>query len=453
MTPEEIKRAYRKTATRVHPDRNRGDPEATERFQEVQYAYSVLSDPRLRGIYDSYGEQGLKMYESYTSFAESDGGPNLPAGDPVQLITMLCCAVAVIVALITALSVDVYLKLQVPAVDAPLYLMLIPLWILNAIGLIVLSVFISAGYKKGGGFQAVQGPLGLLAQLLLLIVWEVLLVVRTDRVSFISYAAVFAPLYIMEALSYARASQRISKVEYEGERASGRTLLTYNVHVMRVLGEIAARAAFLVLLVLHLDGIVVQGWWLVLLPLWLLLALFLALAFMQAAVPPSSEQEQMAALLNRGKIFALLFLALILLLANLVLDGGISSWLPIFIFIFIVAGCFFCCCTCAVCALRMQPRPAAQDVPPRDDGYGVNVGASTDRSSGSTAGGNNSSMPGSLPTSSRGATSRSAAAAVSGHESPNESAPLLDRGEAFTPGLGGRYRTGNTPNSPPDHVV
>ena len=49
-TPEDIKRAYRKAAARVHPDRNRDDPDATTKFQEVQYAYSVLSDPRLRSI-------------------------------------------------------------------------------------------------------------------------------------------------------------------------------------------------------------------------------------------------------------------------------------------------------------------------------------------------------------------------------------------------------------------
>ena len=59
-----------------------GDPDSTSKFQDVQYAYSVLSDPQLRGVYDSYGEQGLKMYESYMSFADSgtDGGPSLPLG-------------------------------------------------------------------------------------------------------------------------------------------------------------------------------------------------------------------------------------------------------------------------------------------------------------------------------------------------------------------------------------
>jgi DnaJ-class molecular chaperone len=41
----------------VHPDRNRNDPDSTAKFQSVQYAYSVLSEPRLRSIYDSYGEQ------------------------------------------------------------------------------------------------------------------------------------------------------------------------------------------------------------------------------------------------------------------------------------------------------------------------------------------------------------------------------------------------------------
>ena len=166
-TPEEIKRAYRKTAARVHPDRNRGDADATQRFQEVQYAYSVLSDPQLRGIYDSYGEQGLKMYESYMSFADSDGSaPYLPVGNPVTLITFLCIGLGLLVAIATALCVDLYLKLQGIS-TAPLSLLLIPLWILNALALGLLYVFLVAGARKGT--SNLLHPAGRITQLLLLI--------------------------------------------------------------------------------------------------------------------------------------------------------------------------------------------------------------------------------------------------------------------------------------------
>ena len=57
---EEIKRAYRRLALKYHPDRNQGDKEAEEKFKEIVEAYSVLSDPEKRRIYDMYGHEGLK---------------------------------------------------------------------------------------------------------------------------------------------------------------------------------------------------------------------------------------------------------------------------------------------------------------------------------------------------------------------------------------------------------
>lgn len=56
---EEIKRAYRRTAMRYHPDRNPGDPEAELRFKEAAEAYEVLRDPNKRARYDQFGHAGL----------------------------------------------------------------------------------------------------------------------------------------------------------------------------------------------------------------------------------------------------------------------------------------------------------------------------------------------------------------------------------------------------------
>lgn len=55
---DEIKRAYRTLARRYHPDSNRDDPEAAERFKEISRAYETLSDPERRRQYDVFGADG-----------------------------------------------------------------------------------------------------------------------------------------------------------------------------------------------------------------------------------------------------------------------------------------------------------------------------------------------------------------------------------------------------------
>jgi DnaJ-class molecular chaperone len=55
---DEIKRAYRRLAKEHHPDRNRGDKSAEQRFKEIQAAYDVIGDPERRAQYDRFGAGG-----------------------------------------------------------------------------------------------------------------------------------------------------------------------------------------------------------------------------------------------------------------------------------------------------------------------------------------------------------------------------------------------------------
>jgi len=71
-TPEEIKRAYRRLALENHPDRNRGDRKAEERFKEISEAYGVLIDPEKRRQYDGFRRAGFPPGDTGFRYRQED---------------------------------------------------------------------------------------------------------------------------------------------------------------------------------------------------------------------------------------------------------------------------------------------------------------------------------------------------------------------------------------------
>jgi DnaJ-class molecular chaperone len=72
-TDKEIKAAYRKLAKVNHPDVNKGDPAAAERFKGITEAYAVLSDPEKRRRYDALGPDWQNAAGGFGGFAGAQG--------------------------------------------------------------------------------------------------------------------------------------------------------------------------------------------------------------------------------------------------------------------------------------------------------------------------------------------------------------------------------------------
>ncbi len=86
-TADEIKKAYRKSAIKFHPDKNPGDKAAEEKFKEAAEAYEVLSNPEKKQRYDQFGHAanasgagggnyggGMNMEDIFSQFGDVFGG-------------------------------------------------------------------------------------------------------------------------------------------------------------------------------------------------------------------------------------------------------------------------------------------------------------------------------------------------------------------------------------------
>jgi curved DNA-binding protein len=82
-----IKKAFRKLASQLHPDKNPGNAKAEERFKHVNHANEVLSDAKKRKLYDEFGEDGLRegfdpeKMRAYRDWSSRQGRGRAAAGD------------------------------------------------------------------------------------------------------------------------------------------------------------------------------------------------------------------------------------------------------------------------------------------------------------------------------------------------------------------------------------
>jgi molecular chaperone DnaJ len=71
-SPEEIKKSYRQLARKYHPDVNK-EPDAEDKFKEINEAYEILSDDQKRGMYDRFGHAGVGGAGGFGGFQDFGG--------------------------------------------------------------------------------------------------------------------------------------------------------------------------------------------------------------------------------------------------------------------------------------------------------------------------------------------------------------------------------------------
>ncbi|GKY96172.1 hypothetical protein MPSEU_000577000 [Mayamaea pseudoterrestris] len=318
-SPDEIKRAYKQQSLIMHPDKlaQKGlqpTPEDHLKFTRMKEAYEVLSDPHKRETYDAIGERGMKWLDEPFSIDPQELAHNFATSSVLDRSKIFLIFVGIAV---TVLLQPILICLHVDGAfgeDANWMATLTPLWIWNVFILIYHSRVIGMGpIPKPDHVPAddwidplpMQKRILSCARFILLFLFELLAALKLDQVVFLPWTFIFVPLYVWEVSSLYKklplARMRIVTVEdleaalgkpfsqfsfaekelianrysvvpstESAEFLAAQKLKTRARHdIVQSMFRIAFCACLLVRLDLHTDW----SWWIVFLPLWVMMFL------------------------------------------------------------------------------------------------------------------------------------------------------------------------------------
>jgi len=350
---DDIKRAYKKMALKYHPDKAPGQE---EKFKDISSAYNVLTDPKKKQIYDTYGEEGLTFLEN-GMFGE-DGelmGMLQLLDSPITMGLGLCAgwimlALACLVPIFVVLKVDEVVSWTWPVV-------FVPLWIINAAPLFytLCSPFTSDMTKKKVLAQFIQ--------YFSFLAFEILLCIKLESNSY-SWAETFIPIYIYEFIYLLKKIPSLLPSKYEESMEKfvpGADLgCKYFGFIVKRLFTPMMRVLFLVLLLIRLDGATTYSYWICTIPIWLSMAWKYVVKFAEdiATMKITTDAEQkhqrsrVLLIWSITTFFGFSFILTFVILVTLKIEGATFSLASAFIPIFIILGIAFCCCCCCLpCAL------------------------------------------------------------------------------------------------------
>jgi hypothetical protein len=337
-TPDELKRAYKRQSLQMHPDKlaQRGKvvtPEDRDRFTRMRNAYEILSDPRRRETYDAIGERGMKWVEDPLSVDPQELAHNFATSSIIDRSKIFSIFLAIYIA-IFLLPILVCLMADGTFGGASKWVaVLTPLWIWDVFILFYHTRVIMMGPIKRPDHIPEEewvDPLPMnkrvsaLVRFIFVVIFQVLVALKMDDYIAFPWWAVFIPLYFWEAIALRKKIMLaiINVVTHEElELAIGKSFaqctpaekedLAHRFIVIpvksgpvyeaacRIKAEarmdvvrILARVAFTVLLVLNLDMGKGWSWWIVFIPIFVMVTCIIGSAFHNWMVVQAAAEKR-----------------------------------------------------------------------------------------------------------------------------------------------------------------
>eukprot|EP00984_Skeletonema_dohrnii_P034344 scaffold33532_cov133-Skeletonema_dohrnii-CCMP3373.AAC.1 len=323
-TQDELKRAYKRQSLQMHPDKlaQKGKSvtaDDRDRFTRMRNAYEVLSDPRRRETYDAIGERGMKWMEDPLSIDPQELAHNFATSSILDRSKIFAIFLAIYVA-VFLLPILICLMADGTFGGAKWVAVLTPLWIWDVFILFYHTRVIMMGPIKRPEHIPEEewvDPLPMkkrvsaLVRFVFLVLFQVLLALKMDAIIAFPWWAVFIPLYFWEVMALKKkiSLTMINIVTHaELELAIGKNFAACNaferedIHrrfilvpaksgpvydaACRIKAEakmdvvrILARVVFTVLMVLNLDLGKEWSWWIVFIPIFVMVVCIVGSSF------------------------------------------------------------------------------------------------------------------------------------------------------------------------------
>jgi DnaJ domain/Transmembrane Fragile-X-F protein len=313
---DDLKRAYKRQSLQMHPDKlaQRGESvtaESQAKFTKMKEAYDVLSDPHKRDTYDALGTRGTRWIEEPFSIDPQELAHNFAKSSILDRAKIFGIFVAIAIAVFI---LPVLVCLHVDGAfghDASWFATLTPLWLWDAFLIFYHSRVILMGPIPRPEHIPPEewvDPLPMKKRILsmvrfvLIVFFEVLVALKLDDILVVPWFLVFTPLYVWEGTTLYKkwplARMRIVTVE-DLEVALGKPFSEFTPAEKELIGKRYSvvsstsspdfdaaqklktrarhdvvksvfRIAFVVILLIQLDGGLEWSWWLVFAPIWIM---------------------------------------------------------------------------------------------------------------------------------------------------------------------------------------